>query len=352
MLCFFAARVAFAQGISEMGSVYAMPKGSPTSSFSGAVNRLYGSPAGVMSAPSPSPAVNVRGADSDLNLSPEEVAKRTRAFYEDATKRFNDLYEKAAAAEKDGKFDDAQKFYYQALTTRERAWGETDSGVMTILLKLGELNIQQNHLDYAQSCYKQYLKASSKNHGPGSLEEIPALKKLAEICHLNKHFDDESSYLRRVVELQERSLGEENPEFRATRMSLIDASVKSADYQGAEELMGQAMKDVETQGDAPPSEIYIQLLEAHAACLNGLNRSDDAKLVEEKVQALKQKREQAVKNEKSAAPSAPAAKSAEKASDGPVTKVAGANKSSALESKADQRSKDLQTLESNKIGNQ
>jgi tetratricopeptide (TPR) repeat protein len=316
------------------------------------VNRLYGSAAGAMTTPSSNPALNVRGADSDLYLSPEESAKRTRAYYQDATKRFNDAYEKAAAAEKDGKLDDAQKFYYQALTTRERAWGETDPGVMTILLKLGELNIQQNHLDYAESCYKQYLKASSKNHGPGSQDEIPALKKLAEICHLHKQFDDESSYLRRVVDLQERNLGADSPEFRASRMSLIDASVKSADYQGAEELVKQAMKDVEPKGDKSSSETYINLLEAHAACLNGLNRSDDAKLIEVQVQALKQEREQAVKDAKSAVPSSPAAKSAEKPSDEPVAKVAGASKSPPVESAAEQRSKDLQTLESNKSGNQ
>ena len=64
---------------------------------------------------------------------------------------------------------------------------------MTLLLELGELNIQQNHLDYAESCYKEYLKASSKSQLHGLVEEVPALKKFVNLSR-NKQFDEECSY--------------------------------------------------------------------------------------------------------------------------------------------------------------
>ncbi len=291
-----------------------MPKGNPSAGLSGSVDRLFGSAAGTVDSTSgKAPPANTF---NDLNLSPEEAAASRQKQFKLSSQQLKDFSAKASTFEKSGNLVQALKYYYQAYLIRAQFWGSADQVGLDLLLKIGDLNAKRNEKDYAEVCYKKYLASVAKAHGPGSFESVPALKHLAQLYLDNKRFSDAASYWRRVLALQERHLGENNLESIASRSKLIEADIKGNDYQGAAELLPQALA-AEAAKHSDQTETYCHLLEQQLTCLNSLNRSAEAAQVDEKYQALKERLDAA----KASASKSPETQSA--GANAPGTKVTG-----------------------------
>jgi len=277
-LSVWATNLAYAQGISEMGAVYgAAPKAHPAG-VSGAVNRLYGVAADA-----------VGGDTPDANLPPVTTSggSFTAGAYQKYAKQANEAYIKAQSAEKAGKINDAQRFYYQALSLRQNIWGVGDPGSLTILLKLGDINVKEKHFDYAETCYKQYMGGLAKASGPGSYESAFALSKLAQLYVLKEQYDEAANMLRNILALQERKFGPDSNEYCVTRMNLIDALIKDKEFVEGEDLSKEGMAALGKKNNEH-SQDYLHLLSCYAICARGLHHDDQAKQAEDKVAALKQ----------------------------------------------------------------
>jgi len=276
-LTVWATNMANAQGVSEMGAVYAMPKAHPSSSVSGAVNRMYGVAADAAGA----------APDSSLPAGTATGGAYSAGQYQNYAKRANDLYIQAQNAEKNGKIDEAQKYYYQALSLRQNIWGVGDPGSLTILLKLGDINVKQKHYDYAETCFKQYLGGLAKASGPGSYESAFALSKLAQLYQLKEQYDEAANMLRNILALQERKFGVDSNEYCVTRMNLIDALIKDKEFAEGEDLSKEGMAALSKKNQEHTQD-FLHVLSCHAICARGLHHDEDAKLADDKVAALKQ----------------------------------------------------------------
>jgi tetratricopeptide (TPR) repeat protein len=265
-----------AQGISEMGSVYAMPKGAPSSSYAGAVNRVYG-----LAADSTRAATD----DTSLPAGSTNAGGYTAAAYQKYVKLANDAYNKGQIAEKAGKINDAQHFYYQALSIRQNLWGVGDRGALTILLKLGDINAKKKNLAYAEQCYKQYLGGLAKATGPGSYESAFALSKLAQLYSQKEQYDEAANMLRQILALQERKFGSDSKECRVTRMNLVDALIKDKEFLEARDILHDQIA-AESSKNNQHNQDYLHLLTCYATCQRGLNREEEAKETDAKIAAL------------------------------------------------------------------
>jgi tetratricopeptide (TPR) repeat protein len=274
----WATTLANAQGVSEMGAVYAMPKAHPSAGVSGAVNRMYGVAADAAGA-----AVDGGG----LPAGSTNGGAYTPTTYQKYAKQSDDLYIQAMASERAGKINDAQKFYYQALGLRQRVWGVGDPGALTILLKLGDINVKEKHYDYAETCYKQYLGGLAKQAGPGAYESAFALNKLAQLYVLKQQYDEAASMLRNILALQERKFGPDSKEYFTARMNLIDALIQDKEFVEGRDVSKEALA-AETHKNNEHSQDYLHALSCYAICERGLHHDDEAKKAEDKVAVLRQ----------------------------------------------------------------
>jgi tetratricopeptide (TPR) repeat protein len=278
-LSVWAANLANAQGVAEMGAVYGMPKAHPSSSVSGAVNRVYGAAAGAL------------GSATDTSAPPPDSSDGApltpAANFQRYGKQANDAYVQAQKAEQAGKITEAQRYYYQALSIRQNLWGVGDPGSLAILLKLGDINVKRKNYDYAETCYKQYLGGLAKASGPGTYESAVALNKLAQLYALKEQYDEAANTLRNILALDERKFGVDSNEYMAGRVNLVDTLMKAKEFPEGEDLSKEGMTALSKKNDEH-SQAYLHLLNTYAICARGLHHDDAAKQAEDKVAALKQ----------------------------------------------------------------
>jgi hypothetical protein len=236
-------------------------------------------------------AADAAGATTDTGAgAPADTpngAPNPATQYSRYAKQANDLYVQAMTAEKAGKINDAQKLYYQALSIRQNMWGVSDPGSLSILLKLGDINVKEKHFDYAETCYKQYLGGLAKQAGPGAYESVACLGKLANLYALKQQYDEAASMLRNILALQERKFGEDSNEYRQTRINLVDALVQSKEFLEGRDVSKDGLS-AEKKRNNEHSQDYLHLLTGYATCERGLHHDEEAKQAEDKVAVLKQ----------------------------------------------------------------
>lgn len=154
----------------------------------------------------------------------------------------NKFYAAAQKNEKAGKLDAAKDLYYKSAIVRSDVWGHNDPAVAKIAIKLGDIESKQNHPYAARHWYKQALKSLSKRFGPGDYELVPVLTVLAELESKQGNHEVSGSYYDHVLRLQERCLGEDNPEVSLTRIAYIEELLADKDNAEAVKIANQGIE--------------------------------------------------------------------------------------------------------------
>jgi tetratricopeptide (TPR) repeat protein len=264
----------FAQGISEMGAVYALPKPNPANSgMMGGVGNLYragaASPTGgavTGAGEYPSGAAVDPGAE----LTSVQI-KQLKASAKQAVV----LYQKGLQAEKQGNLKAAQTYYYQTLVLRQKLYGKGDSGIYILTSRLGDIGLKQKDWEYADKCFKELMKSQNKAHGPGDYVTVPILLKLSQVEQGRKAIPAQIDYLERALTLQERKVGPNAPECLATRLSLISATMEDGDWRDGDERVKKAIEIENGKGQTKTRE-YLQLLKDGSKIMTALNKPIDA----------------------------------------------------------------------------
>lgn len=177
---------AFAQGISEYGSLMAMPKPMGSAhTMGGSMNKLYGAPTRALQGSGSSGQTGGRPSPSarSTNLGTPVAIKKNTAGASTGNSKTEILKLSAQAKQylqqaqtlfKAEKWDEAEAAYKKSLGIRETYWKDRDPAIPDILNALAEISIAKEN---PEACRK-YLNASlvvlGKLYGPGTPHHIKA----------------------------------------------------------------------------------------------------------------------------------------------------------------------------------
>jgi tetratricopeptide (TPR) repeat protein len=272
LLCQLAQGSAWAQGASEAGSLWGLPKGVSSKSLAGAVSKLLDNDENL-DRDIPTKAAN--GLDLDAQTIAKLAGKNANAYYAMAQKK-----------ESAGKLDEALKFYFRALGVRERVWGDKDPAAIAIIFKIAQLHLKMGNQDAAQVCFKRYLSIESKQYGPGAYELVPALNELGKISLSKKIYTDAYGYFSRLLPLEERKSGSDAPQTCSARINLVDATIGLKEWKEAEKYLKEADSIAIRKGEEQ-SKSYGKVCQDYAEVLNAMNRPQEAQTYAGKAEALR-----------------------------------------------------------------
>lgn len=200
-----------AQGILEAGSLHGTSSRFANSGrLSAALGKAY------------SPSLNSRPSTASFD---DDDVERCRAAGEKSVQ----LWNKAKACEKRGESDKALRLYRETLITRWQIWRDRDPAIPQLLIAIGSMEEKVGHLQNAEKCYRDLLKLTAKNYGPGSWELCTPLAKLANVLAAQKKYHEAASNYTLVFELTERKYGTTDTRTKAAAAKVATA-IKSEQF--------------------------------------------------------------------------------------------------------------------------
>ncbi|MDX2107004.1 MAG: tetratricopeptide repeat protein [Candidatus Melainabacteria bacterium] len=178
---------AFAQGISEYGSLMAMPKPMGSAhTMGGSMNKLYGAPTKALqglgssgqTGGRPSPSARSTNLGTPVAITKSATGSSTASSKTEVLKlsaQAKQYLQQAQTFFKAEKWDEAEVAYKKSLGIRETYWKDRDPAIPDILNALAEISIAKEN---PEACRK-YLNASlvvlGKLYGPGTAHHIKPL---------------------------------------------------------------------------------------------------------------------------------------------------------------------------------
>ena len=137
-----------------------------------------------------------------------------------------------------GRYDEAEKLYGQALINAEEKLEPVDSEVLKIMINLGHVYDRQSRYDEAEKLYKQVL--IDKEKTPGGIE-FEAMESLADVFAHQERFDEAEKLYKRVLDNNEKTWGPTHPETWITVQNLAVLCSRQGQYDEAERLYERAL---------------------------------------------------------------------------------------------------------------
>jgi tetratricopeptide (TPR) repeat protein len=270
---------AFAQGIGEMGGVYALPKGGP-GNLRNTIDNLYNQRAFTPPQPGGGGAAGggqksgVIGVSSPAaHMSPEQIAAYTSAAQKS--------YAAALAASKAGKDDIALKEYSSALAIRERVWGASDPAVADIARRQAALYSAAGKSTEAEAAWRKVLASDTRHFGPGAPELTKTISTLAALCDSQGNNREALGFYRQLFAIQQKH-SPSAPDSRATRVKICELMTFTGDYAGAESLLKEGLASPDSD-----KKYQAQLYDCYGALLREQGRDSDATAMESKSATLR-----------------------------------------------------------------
>lgn len=270
-----------AQGVSEMGGVYAIPKGGPFG-LNKAVNGLFGGATGAINR-----AVNGGGGGQRSGVVGGSIAPATRmspgqiAAY---TSQAQHAYAAGLAAQKAGKSAEAIKQFGIALSVREGVWGLGDPNIAEIARRQATLLSAAGKKNEAEAAWRKVLASDQRHYGAGAPELAKTLSTLGSLADDRGDAREALNCYKQLFGIQSRH-APDSPDARAARLKVASLSMATGDFTTAESLLKEGMASQESS--AQPDKAYeAQLYDAYAALLRQTNRATDAVAFETKAAAL------------------------------------------------------------------
>jgi tetratricopeptide (TPR) repeat protein len=152
-----------------------------------------------------------------------------------------------------GRYDQAEPLYLQALELRKRLLGEDHPSVASSLNNLALLYESQGRYDQAEPLYLQALELRKRLLGEDHPHVATSLNNLALLYSSQGRYDQAEPLYLQALELRKRLLGEDHPDVATSLNNLAGLYSSQGRYEQAEPLYLQALEIFERAlGDAHP----------------------------------------------------------------------------------------------------
>ena len=160
-------------------------------------------------------------------------------FEEDFASTLNNL---AYLYDSQGRYDQAEPLYLQALELRKRLLGEDHPDVAQSLNNLAGLYYSQGRYDQAEALDLQALELRKRLLGEDHPDVATSLNNLAGLYYSQGHYDQAEPLYLQALELRKRLLGEEHPDVATSLNNLALLYYSQGRYDQAEPLLVQALE--------------------------------------------------------------------------------------------------------------
>jgi tetratricopeptide (TPR) repeat protein len=281
LACMTLAAPVQAQGMPEYADIMGA-QGKPSGSVVNSLTQTYGS-AG-------------KSINNSLQMTRPQVDFDTAASY---GKQANSHFLSAQQFVKQGKRNDAIREYGNALTIRQRVWGDSDPAVAELLKQQAELYRQEGQFHECEGDYRKLLAIDIKRYGPGSKQLDGAICNLAELCERQCSNEDALNYYQQLVAIRQRNNPPGCAQIKNARLKLALALTVTCDYPAAEQIFKVAISEEEAK-PAPDKAYLCKVLDGYGGMLRETYRNDEA----EKVEAQQRELQASMQGKSTPAPAA------------------------------------------------
>jgi CHAT domain-containing protein/tetratricopeptide (TPR) repeat protein len=144
-----------------------------------------------------------------------------------------------------GRHDDAEKLYNEALQIAVKASGPASSEVAMLTGNLAEVAKQQRRYAQAEALYQRALNLAEKAKGPSSLLVALILNNLTKVYEELGRFNEAVDANKRALEVYERTLGPDHPDVAVSLNNLAHVYERIGRYAQSDELYQRAIAILE-----------------------------------------------------------------------------------------------------------
>jgi tetratricopeptide (TPR) repeat protein len=265
---------ALAQGMSEAGGVYSIPKPLPSAdTLEGGLLKMYGTqqydkrPIGEY--------------ETD-----EQHLKESARIAAAAGQQSNHLFQQAQQKEKEGKLKEALDLYFKSLGVRQSVWGDKDQACAKIYLIIGDLYRKQNRLSDAEFCFRRSQSIVASKGGADESVTIDSYKDLADVLTVEKKWTDAQPMYKEALLLMEKKVGSDHPDCIDIRLKLAKLDADLGAFDEAEPLVKRSVVYLDNSGDNRSPQ-FLNALDLYAQVLKAQNENEEAGRYAKQAEALR-----------------------------------------------------------------
>jgi TonB family protein len=192
----------------------------------------------------------------------------------------NELNSAAVKLFNEGKYDEAFPLALQALSLRTAAVGLNDPELIPLLTNLGEIT-KRKDLELSSNYYTRALGLAEKAYGQTDIRLTTILDPLAFVEYTRKRTTVGEDLFRRSLRIKEIALGPRDPEIAVTAFNLAQAYAARAQYKDASPLLERAIAIWDADGKSQAK--LTKALEAYVFVLTGLGKRQEANKAQDRL---------------------------------------------------------------------
>ncbi|KAB5560878.1 hypothetical protein DKX38_005835 [Salix brachista] len=177
---------------------------------------------------------------------------------------------------REGKLDQAEKFFFSALQEAKVGFGEKDPHVASSCNNLAELFRVQKQFDKAEPLYWEAIKILEESFGPEDIRVGAALHNLGQFYLMQRKLDEADKCYERAVKIKRRVLGLNHTDYADTLYHLGTVLYLLGKEKDAEAIIQESIKILEVHDYA--AQLVLMYLKS--------NRLSEAEDVQRKVMQI------------------------------------------------------------------
>lgn len=209
----------------------------------------------------------------------------TDSFSASDPRRATCLNNLASVYRLEGKYDQAETSYQQALDILDRAFGSKHLAVATALNNLADLYRVQRRFDDAEPLYLRALEIKKYFLDDSHPSLATTLNNLGLLYHARRDYNRAEALYWRAYSIRKNALREKHPETIQSLSNLAVVHHDRGDLAEAERLY-QDVLALRQQVLPPDSAILAATLNEYAALLRQLDRADEAASLEARARTI------------------------------------------------------------------
>jgi len=152
---------------------------------------------------------------------------------------------------------------------------------------LGKVLRKRNKYEDAEKYYRQALSMASQGLGADAYEVKECQINLADCYEKTKKYQDAIYYYKNLLSIAEKKYGPDDPDVQEYNKKILDLNIKGGNYTAAEEILKQKIDFEESQGrgSAPKT---VKLIDQYADVLKRACKMEEASAAEAKANSLKE----------------------------------------------------------------
>ncbi len=154
-----------------------------------------------------------------------------------------------------GEFEEAERFYLEALKAREEEYGPDHLLVALTLRSLGVLYYTWGDLERAAPLLHESLETRLRIHDPEGTRVATALGSLGRLRQAQQRHEEAEELLLRALDIRVHRLGEEHPHVALTRLDLARLYLDTGKLEKGQELLDRSLAVLRADRPADSWEI-------------------------------------------------------------------------------------------------